>query len=144
MRRLNKWRYRVEKRILLVVFFFDNYDMLQDIAHWLDLSHLIFHNFSKTESDKLTIRDHSSIGDHCPYLLLWRFAAIRVVFCTFWNFFNGYSILLALLSYQLNHCTMVIIIREGRKKFGYSSKPNSGGIINAKNRFLAQNGIKMR
>ena len=41
-------------------------------------------------------------------------------------------------------CTMVILVREGRKKFGYSSKSNSGGIINAKNRFPAQNGIKMR
>ena len=39
---------------------------------------------------------------------------------------------------------MVILIREGRKKFGYSSKSNFGGVINAKNRFLAQNGIKMR
>ena len=39
---------------------------------------------------------------------------------------------------------MVILIREGRKKFGYSSKPNSGGIVNAKNRIPCQNGIKMR
>ena len=39
---------------------------------------------------------------------------------------------------------MVILIREGRKKFGYSSKPNADGIINAKNRLPAQNGIKMR
>ena len=29
-------------------------------------------------------------------------------------------------------CTMVILIRQGRNKFVYSSKPNSGGIVNAK------------
>ena len=43
--------------------------------------------------------------------------------------------------------TMVILIGrppEGRKKFGCSSKPNCGGVVNAKNRIPCQNGIKMR
>ena len=30
------------------------------------------------------------------------------------------------------HCTMVILNREGRKKFGFSFKPNHGVIVNAK------------
>ena len=39
---------------------------------------------------------------------------------------------------------MVMLIREGRKKFGDSSKPYFDGIVNAKNRIPYQNGIKMR
>ena len=33
--------------------------------------------------------------------------------------------------------------KQTSKKFGYSSKPNFGVIVNAKNRFPCQNGIKM-
>ena len=38
---------------------------------------------------------------------------------------------------------MVILVWEGRKKFGFSSKPNYGVIVNAKSMLLCQNGTKM-
>ena len=40
--------------------------------------------------------------------------------------------------------TMVKLIREGRKKFGFASKANYGSISDAKIRLPSQNGAKMR
>ena len=39
---------------------------------------------------------------------------------------------------------MVILVREGRKKFGYPSKPNCGSIVNTKSMFPCQKWYKMR
>ena len=43
-----------------------------------------------------------------------------------------------------DNCTMVILVREGRKKFGYPAKSNYGVIFNAKSMFPCQNSTKIR
>ena len=46
------------------------------------------------------------------------------------------------ISYHfLDSATMVILHREGRKKFEFSSKPDYGGIVSVENRFPCQNGL---
>ena len=42
------------------------------------------------------------------------------------------------------HCTMVILVWEGRKKFGFPSKPNYGVITDTKRKFRYQNDTKNR
>ena len=54
---------------------------------------------------------------------------------------TGSSLILSMI--PKDYCTMVILHREGRKKFGFSSKPNHGVIVNAKSMLLCQNGSKM-